>query len=152
MRDLFVYGTLMPGCAPLALRPVLDRAAVVGGATAPGRLYDLGRYPGLVDAASDERVRGVVLRLPDEGGAALLSHLDAYEGYVASQPDRSLFVRVAIDATLCGHADAAGGAVLRCWVWRYNRPVGNAAPVPAGDWLEHLQSRQTRRPNDTRTP
>ena len=61
---LFVYGTLLPGRGPKALRPVLDRLRDVGPGTTCGRLYHLGRYPGCKLLEGDEVIAGRVLELP----------------------------------------------------------------------------------------
>src|SRR4051794_6778720 len=45
---LFVYGTLLPGQAPPAMRDLIARMSDLGPATVRGRLYDLGAYPGII--------------------------------------------------------------------------------------------------------
>ena len=45
MTHLFIYGTLMPG---LRLEAEMHGARFVGEAQVPGRLVDVGRYPGLL--------------------------------------------------------------------------------------------------------
>ena len=82
-QNLFVYGTLMStatGALGRDMRLRLRREArLLGAATMPGRLYDLGRYPGLVAATETaDVVHGEVLALVDP--AATLPWLDDYEG------------------------------------------------------------------------
>lgn len=126
-EHLFVYGTLLPGHAPAAMRDVVATMRVVGPATVRGRLYDLGSYPGLVLDVSDDRVHGQVLAVPDDPDAWL--RLDAYEGFVIDEPERSLFRRARCPAAV------ADGAVIECWVYVYNDgglPPGR--PVEGGVW------------------
>jgi gamma-glutamylcyclotransferase (GGCT)/AIG2-like uncharacterized protein YtfP len=110
---LFTYGTLMRG---YALHAVLARrATALGEATAPGRLLDLGRYPGLVEGPG--RVLGELYRLDD---AELLPVLDREEGYN--------FVRRRAIVTL------AGGRRVRAWLYRYRGPRERATPIPDGNY------------------
>lgn len=113
---LFTYGTLMRG---YGLHRVL-----AGGATfleegsVPGRLLDLGRYPGLIPGQG--RVRGELYRLDDP---ALLAVLDRAEGVQ--------FVRSRTTVTLARDRRA------RAWVYRYRGPRDRAVPIPDGDYRSH---------------
>jgi gamma-glutamylcyclotransferase (GGCT)/AIG2-like uncharacterized protein YtfP len=123
-RHLFVYGTLRPGHAPAAIASEVRKLEEVGPAAIPGRLYDLGAYPGAVlDAAAETHVDGTVLRLPAD--PSVLAALDAYEGFDPADREGSLFVRTATSVTL------SGGKTLACWVYVYNRGPGGAAGVTA---------------------
>src|SRR4051812_45836126 len=90
---VFVYGTLLPGLAPPMIADVVARMREVGPATVPGRLYDLGAYPGCaIDDACDALIHGQLLELTDP--TAQLDRLDAYEGYAAhDDAGESLFRR-----------------------------------------------------------
>jgi gamma-glutamylcyclotransferase (GGCT)/AIG2-like uncharacterized protein YtfP len=48
MKELFVYGTLLPGLAPRELEPLLGRLRPAGEAGIAGILFDFGPYPALV--------------------------------------------------------------------------------------------------------
>src|SRR5437764_4730137 len=91
---LFVYGTLLPGQSPPAMRDVVARLRPAGTAAVRGRLYDLGAYPGMVlDPAAGE-VLGQVMEMPapsdasddGPGPADLWRRMDAYEGFVPDDP------------------------------------------------------------------
>ena len=124
---LFVYGTLLPGKAPDHLREIVSRLKSVGRGSMRGRLYDLGRFPGVVDeAGSESRVVGHVFELPDDEG--ILARLDEYEGYSVRDEQGSLFVRVRATVLL------AAGSEMSCWVYLYNREPGDAALIPGGEW------------------
>ncbi len=79
----FVYGTLLPGEVnyPLWREAIVDRRpAVMVGA----QLYDLGRFPMLVDAP-DGAVRGMLVRVRPSSYGAALRLLDQLEGVTLVQ-------------------------------------------------------------------
>jgi gamma-glutamylcyclotransferase (GGCT)/AIG2-like uncharacterized protein YtfP len=119
---LFAYGTLRQGFAPAEIAGAAGRLRPVGRAVARGRLYDLGAYPGArfavltattEAAAGFENIEGEVYEVPD---ARTWQELDAYEGFKASDPVASLFVRREIEVTMI---DSGEDAV--CWAYEYNR-------------------------------
>jgi gamma-glutamylcyclotransferase (GGCT)/AIG2-like uncharacterized protein YtfP len=117
---LFVYGTLLPGLNQPSIADLVARFKPLGPATAPGRLYDLGRYPGLV-ADGNLRVVGELFAVSDD----LLTELDEYEG--------RQFRRVASTAT------TPGGEAVACWLYEYAGDVTGAVMIVGGDyrrWLE----------------
>jgi gamma-glutamylcyclotransferase (GGCT)/AIG2-like uncharacterized protein YtfP len=122
---LFAYGTLQPEYAPPAIAHVVARLRLVGNGFASGVLYDLGGYPGAVpDPSSNERIRGVVLQLPDD--ASVLRELDAFEEFYPDAPERSPFLRILHPVVL------ATGGTLQCWVYVYNRNPASARILPDG--------------------
>ena len=130
-RHLFVYGTLMSAASgPLGsdMRARLAReSSSAGAATCPGRLFDLGRYPGLVAAvAGDDRVHGEVLRLADP--AATLPWLDEYEGIGVCATTPPEYERRIATVTL------AAGDTLSAWIYAYLLPVDGMRQLPAGRW------------------
>lgn len=127
MRHLFAYGTLLDGVRPAAIARAAERLAALGPATVRGRLYDLGEYPGLVLDAAASEVHGTILAVPDDG---VLAALDAYEGFEPDRPDRSLFVRRGVTATLLE------GRALDCLVYVYNRDPAGAPVIASGRYRE----------------
>jgi len=123
-RYLFVYGTLMSG-ARHPMHDVLTRAAQrVGDGFVHGRLYDLGRYPGLVlSASADDKVFGEVYRLRDDG---VLRVLDDYEGCGEGAAEPTEYVRriAAVTAAVCAVIDPE--AII------YNRDASALAPIASG--------------------
>jgi gamma-glutamylcyclotransferase (GGCT)/AIG2-like uncharacterized protein YtfP len=129
---LFVYGTLLPAQTPPELQELTRRLRFVSAGSMPGQLYDLGQYPGAVfDANSSSRVLGQVFELPDD--PRLLAQLDEYEGCLPADPRGSLFSRQLLPITL------EGGSVKMCWVYLYNRPLGQAPLIPSGDYSAYGQ-------------
>ena len=106
---LFLYGTLLPGLVRPPLDALVARLTPLGPATVPGRLYDLGPYPGLVlhnEPAS--YVQGELFALPDD--PAVLKALDDYEGDCS-------YHRVECRAT------TADGGRAACWASRSSSPT-----------------------------
>ena len=81
---LFIYGTLMPG---LRLEAEMHGARFVGAAQVPGRLVDVGRYPGLL--LGEGQVTGEVYEVDD----AHLARLDAVEDMVPGHRAASQYWR-----------------------------------------------------------
>ena len=113
-EHLFAYGTLMRGYA--LHRVLARRATLVGRGTVRGRLFDLGRCPGLVEGR--DRVAGELYRIDS---AQLLRTLDREEGYH--------FRRTRSVVTL------ARGRRVRAWLYRYRGPLPpRAVAIPQGDY------------------
>jgi gamma-glutamylcyclotransferase (GGCT)/AIG2-like uncharacterized protein YtfP len=127
---LFVYGTLRAFVdIPMARRLRLA-SRYVGRARVRGRLYDLGRYPGLVAARRrDEWVVGELYELAP--GSDLLRALDRYEAGPAGR-ERPRFVRQRTHAVLDGHRKVA------VWVYRYRRRVRPQTRIASGDYRLHV--------------
>jgi gamma-glutamylcyclotransferase (GGCT)/AIG2-like uncharacterized protein YtfP len=124
---LFVYGTLLSRVGhPMGAR-LRREARLIGEATIAGRLYSLGRYPGLVEAAdSPYPVHGEVYDLK---APASLVWLDAYEGIVPGRPDKSPYERVERPVHL------VSGEVLTTWVYLYRKSVRTRPEVLGGYWV-----------------
>src|SRR5687768_9028254 len=121
---LFAYGTLMPGCAPAAMRSACDRMEVVGHGTVRGSLYDLGQFPGVVEGGGI--VHGLVLRVPTDAWAKL----DEYEACPSPDSPEGLFRRVRTRAKM------EDGGEVECWLYVYARDVTGLRPVESGRWVK----------------
>ncbi len=125
-QHLFVYGTLLSGARhPMGAR-LSRQAQLLGEATIRGRLYDLGRYPGLTETDDPAHVvHGEVYTL--NSPTATLPWLDAYEG-IAKDASRNEYER-------CERAvHLASGGEVTAWVYLYRAPVKGLAPIPDGRW------------------
>ncbi len=123
---LFVYGTLLSGARhPMGAR-LAREARLLGDATIRGRLYDLGRYPGLVEAEDAAcLVHGEVYTL--NSPAASLRWLDAYEGISKDVANN--------DYERCQRvAHLASGADMTVWVYLYRAPLRGLSPIAGGRW------------------
>jgi gamma-glutamylcyclotransferase (GGCT)/AIG2-like uncharacterized protein YtfP len=125
---LAVYGSLRRGLALPYQPPGFDRLlADRQPCLVPGRLVDLGAYPGLVEGTG--QVVADLCRLPDE---ASLEPFDAFESYHPDRPEASQYLRVMV-RLVEPQVDA--------WTYRYNRAWTPEMLVPSGDWHHHLLSR-----------
>jgi gamma-glutamylcyclotransferase (GGCT)/AIG2-like uncharacterized protein YtfP len=106
---LFVYGTLRRGSDhPMAVFLARHARFMAEGKT-PGRLLDLGAYPGMVEAKSpDDCVQGDVFELVDR--ETTLAVLDRYEGCDRADP---LYERRQATVTL------STGDKVTVWYYHY---------------------------------
>jgi gamma-glutamylcyclotransferase (GGCT)/AIG2-like uncharacterized protein YtfP len=131
LTDLvFFYGTLMSGFKREG-RARLDAMLVPQGrGSIAAALFDLGIYPAAIPA-SDSRVSGEVHQMRDVD--AVLSALDAIEGYRPGEPDASLYRRVETTVMF------DDGRSAQAWTYFYNAPLGRAQRIESGDYLQHLK-------------
>ena len=145
-HPLFVYGLLRRGMSAgleglVARSPTPDGTVTTGEitfvaeATLPGKLYDLGQYPGVVPARGGGEgpvVVGELWRVTDPAHWVLL---DDFEGIGPEYPEPTLYRRVLAKAHLRSRgAERPSGETVDCWVYVYNRDLGAAPLVPSGDW------------------
>jgi gamma-glutamylcyclotransferase (GGCT)/AIG2-like uncharacterized protein YtfP len=133
-RLIFFYGTLMtPFNRPGRIR-VDSQLTFKGHGRIAAALFDLGMYPAAVPADHDDAtVRGEVYEMAN--AAAVLRVLDQIEGYSPTEPGASLYTRRPTQVTL------EDGCVVDAWAYFYNAPVGGAARIQCGDYLEYLKTR-----------
>lgn len=116
---LFVYGTLRSGAPMHAL--LEGRARREGPARAPGRLVDLGDYPGLVaPGRAGDRVVGEIYVLAAAEQDAVLDSLDRYEG-PRFRRERDL-------------VEGPAGPV-HAWLYRYRGDWTGRPVIRGGDYL-----------------
>jgi gamma-glutamylcyclotransferase (GGCT)/AIG2-like uncharacterized protein YtfP len=133
MGDLFfVYGTLMAGFDRRRRVGIDTKMSFVGRGWIEAALYDLGIFPAAVPAPNG-RVWGEVYEADDT--PAVLAALDQIEGYRPSEPDASLYTRVAVQVLF------EDGTVDTAWVYFYNAPLGRAEQISSGDYLQHLRQK-----------
>ena len=128
---VFVYGTLLsniPGSMSKFLR---RRATLIGKASTPGALYDLGRYPGFV-AGGEARVTGELYRLDPAQQEQTLAMLDAYESVTGEPEDEYRRVEVSVRV--------GGGGVFRAFTYEYTGDVSRLPTVPKGDYPPYYRS------------
>jgi gamma-glutamylcyclotransferase (GGCT)/AIG2-like uncharacterized protein YtfP len=126
-KYLFLYGTLKPDSADSEIASIVSQLRSVGRGFVPGRLYDLGDFPGaVVDSSSTSLVRGLLVELPSN--RAVLEALDRYEEFDPSNPRGSLFVRTKTRIRL------TDGRKVEGWIYVYNKKPGNAPLIPGGHY------------------
>ena len=124
MTHLFIYGTLMPG---LRLQAEMHGARFVAAAQVPGRLVDVGRFPGLLQG--EGAVTGEVYEVDD----AQLARLDVVEGMVRGDRAASQYWREEV-TVLSGPLQ---GQTVQTYV--YNRPVDGCTPIAHGDYRRYIR-------------
>lgn len=130
---LAVYGLLRPGASAFD-RFGLDRAfRDLGPCAIPGRLHDLGAYPGLVAAArtGGERVEGRLFEIVD---ASVMADLDAFEDYHPGAPERSRYARVRLRLI---------APDVTAWVYVWRLATEGSPRIESGDWLAHVGARES---------
>ena len=127
--QLFVYGTLLRRSRHPMARLLAQRGHYVGPAKVAGRLYDLGRYPGMLESQDDaDWVHGDLYDLGD--GADTLAQLDAYE--LEESPLPAYFERQ------LGRAILADGSAIAAWIYWYRGKVNESQRIASGRYENHL--------------
>lgn len=122
---LFVYGTLLTGIPSSMSKFLRRRATLVGKATTPGKLYDLGMYPGFV-AGGDDRVKGELYRLQEENLEETIEMLDAYESVTGAAEDE--YARVEVQARI------EDGGTFRAQTYVYVKELTSEPVIPNGNY------------------
>lgn len=122
---LFVYGTLRPGFDHPMARVLAQRGRLLGRARAAARLYNLGRYPGILEPqGEDDWVHGEVYELRDDG---TLEEMDRYEN--AESPLPAFFERRLEPVIM------EGGEKRDAWLYWFRGAVDEERRISGGDWL-----------------
>jgi len=129
---VFFYGTLRTGFNRTTRAGVDAYLKFSGNGWISGKLFDLGLYPAAVPA-TDARVFGEVFEITDP--PVVLEALDRIEGYLPAEPERSLYNRMQVPATL------DDGRIEAVWVYFYNAPLGRAPRIHSGNYIEHLKAK-----------
>lgn len=129
---VFAYGTLITGARDPSIAALLDAHLLERRrAWIPGRLYDLGPFPGAQPGQG--RIWGEVLVL--DAPRICLPALDAYEDCDPRHPLDGMYRRQRIWAMV------APARRRRCWVYWLNRRPGDARLIPHGDYRRWLEGR-----------
>lgn len=101
----------------------------------PGRLYNIGSYPGLILSDNpDEIVKGELFKIKDK--RLVLNALDEYEGSVEPFPKPWEYQRVEAEIT------TEKGAKVLSWLYIYQWDVKEEMLIPSGDYLDFLSKSQ----------
>jgi gamma-glutamylcyclotransferase (GGCT)/AIG2-like uncharacterized protein YtfP len=124
---LFVYGTLRYDSADAMACYLRSVSRFLGRVSTSGRLYDLGRYPGMTAAAEPaERVWGHLFELQEP--ATTLMRLDEYEGCPFGEPIPALFQRQVIEVV------GPSGEARRAWCYTYHGEVTAQMRLAGGEF------------------
>ena len=117
-----VYGLLRAGESGFAQFGLEHAFAPLGPCVLPGQLYDLGAYPGLVDAPGE--VIGELFEVRD---ASVMPKVDAFEDYWPEDRARSRYERRKV-RLIEPDRDA--------WVYVWVLGVEDARLIQSGDWFK----------------
>jgi gamma-glutamylcyclotransferase (GGCT)/AIG2-like uncharacterized protein YtfP len=128
---LFAYGTLKRRSRHPMARRLESSARFIGSARIAGRLYNLGRFPGLKEPRSpSDWVIGDVYDLGPNADA-VLREMDAYEN--AESPPPTPYERLAAPV----HLD--DGQVVTMWVYWYRGAVREENFIASGSYEDNCE-------------
>ena len=131
---LFVYGSLMGGIQSPIATYLKSKSTFLGEGFVYGKLYDIGKYPGLVyNNLLENKVIGHIFQLSNP--MEMLPNLDYYEcvGEQFEQPNQ--YRREPINVHL-------NGTTKLCWGYVYNLTTKNLKQIESGNYLEYFQQNQ----------
>lgn len=125
---IFVYGTLRRDTNSEMHHLLAEYAEFIGEATRLGKLYEVGRYPGMVlsDNIKDS-VHGEVYLLRHED--IVLPLLDQYEEFGPEFPEPNEYRRQR-QTVFLGNGDR-----ITAWLYVYNHPVAELKLIKSADFL-----------------
>lgn len=126
INKFFVYGTLKEG-RPLDRKIFADLRTKVQKATIKGAIYSLGSYP-TIKLDGKGVVIGEVHTFPEKHMKDVREIIDRIEGYNAARPDKGLYNRHEVKATL------EDGEVVTALAYEYNGSVDGAKLLEDGVW------------------
>ncbi|MGJ3230591.1 MAG: gamma-glutamylcyclotransferase family protein [Oceanicaulis sp.] len=118
-----VYGLLRAGEVGFEQFGLAHAFRDAGPCMLAGELWDLGRYPGLVEG--EGRVLGELFEVRDP---SVMADLDAYEDYWPHDLARSRYERRRVDLI-----EPAG---RQAWVYLWRLDLDGAVRIESGDWLK----------------
>lgn len=126
--NVFVYGTLKEG-RPLDRQALATRRVSVKAATIKGSIFTF-KHASFPTIKLDGKglVIGEVHQFPAEHVQDVVQMMDAIEGYNKHQPDKGLYNRHEIEATL------EDGKVVTAWAYEYNGEVDQDLRIEEGVW------------------
>ena len=134
---LFVYGSLMSDTGSPMARFLKRDNRFLAEISLPGKLYDLGSYPGFVyDREADSRVAGHLFELKD--ASRVLRILDEFEGINEKQPEASEYRRICVPYQL-------DGPMIQLYFYNYNQPVRGLKEIPGGNYKTYWPSQPAHR-------
>ena len=145
--NLFVYGTLrqeerrlikpdrfdIPAFrrnAYIETGSILDHAPFIGFATTSGILFDVGRYPAMIQG--DGSVFGEVYQVHPEG----LRMIDLLEGFEEDHPEKSHYLRMETKVLLKGTKSIQSHAYF------YNEEIKDLPLILSGDYSQYLKEQK----------
>ncbi len=134
---IFTYGTLMRGIPSRFGNYLEQNGAFIGEGYVPGKLYDLGNYPGLVyDEQSERLILGHIFELVN--AEKVLLQLDDYEGISPHSPPPHEYRRVI--KPVLWH-----GKRIACWLYEYALDPTGLPEITTPSYLDYWHQRTAHR-------
>jgi gamma-glutamylcyclotransferase (GGCT)/AIG2-like uncharacterized protein YtfP len=132
---LFVYGSLLNDIQSQMATFLKQEGQYLGEAYIKGKLFDLGRYPGLIYLPKGEKeVFGHLYEIYNP--KFCFSILDRYEGIMPNAPESSEYKR---ENCIIQFQEQE----MESWVYLYNFETNKLKEIPSGNYLKFLQSGAT---------
>jgi gamma-glutamylcyclotransferase (GGCT)/AIG2-like uncharacterized protein YtfP len=128
-RRIFVYGTLRRDPRHEMFHLLAKHATYLGDAIVPGRLFDLGDYPGMIWPDDTARVLGEIYEIDPLHWPSIISRLDEYEGCAETDPTPHEYRREIVTARL------ANGEITPAWAYVLNRWPTERREIRSGDYV-----------------
>jgi len=125
-NKFFMYGTLKKG-RPLDRKSLADLRSSVKEATIEGSIFNLGSFP-TIKLDGKGLVTGEIHTFPEEHVKGVRNIMDSIEGYNSSYPDKGLYNRYKVKATL------EDGKMVTAWAYEYNGDVDPKRRLDDGVW------------------
>lgn len=133
-KHLFVYGTLRDDLHHDIYRVLVRASRFVDEGVVHAKLFDLGKYPGMVLSDSGEdRVKGEVYRLASGTANATLKILDDYEGLGPTVPIPHEYRRQVVKVRL------KNGLIVSAWAYVLATEQPKRPRIHSEDYLEWRQ-------------
>ncbi|WP_245623937.1 gamma-glutamylcyclotransferase family protein [Flavihumibacter petaseus] len=131
--QLFVYGSLRKGFNHAAYDYIRRYFTLVGEATVPGGLYDMGEYPAAIPEESGARIVGELYRIReiDEMDWAI-AQLDDYEGVTPDDDEPPMYRRDRTAVTL-----SETGETTSAWIYWFSGDITGKPRIISGDVLQY---------------
>lgn len=136
---LFAYGTILDNPQDPQVQAAITRYTnKIDDALVPGRLYDLGGYPGAVPLLKGKEeenhwIKGQILEIIDSHRAFRV--LDAYEDADINHPKAGLYRREKIEVVPSSDPETP----LNCYIYWANNVPATSPRIADGDWLKHAK-------------
>lgn len=139
-RDrLFAYGTILDNPQDAQVQAAITRYTdIIDAAFVPGRLYDLGGYPGGVPLLTGKEqqshwIYGQILEIIDS--SRVFKVLDAYEDADLNHPKAGLYRREKIAVTPMNDPENP----LTCFIYWINKVPPYSHRIEDGNWLNYTK-------------
>jgi len=133
---LFVYGSLLSGFKSPAYEYIARYFELVGPATTPGTLYDLGDYPAALPDHSGRMIIGELYKIRNNHQLSYaIAQLDGYEGLNPEAGETADYKR---ELAMISYNNEQ----IQAWVYWFNQTIEDKPVIESGDVLQYLKDRQ----------